>query len=170
MEAAVEICRQIRLRNIGGMILIDFIGLDEEVMGLQQVCQVLEERLGQDRVSARLLGKTNAGLIEIIRRRTRPPISEFLREPCQVCHGSGSSTQAASATFGLIGEIKQTAENGEAGQILIHVSQNISDHLDKLYQTGEKLASAIGVGRVLNWKVDNSLINAEYQISITGEM
>ena len=169
IEAAVEICRQIRLRNIGGMILIDFIGLDEEEMGLQEVSQVLEERLSQDRVSARLLGKTNAGLIEIIRRRTRPPISEFLKEPCQVCHGSGSSIQAASATFGLIDEIKQTAENGQAGQILIHVSQNISDHLDKLYQTGEKLASAIGVGRVLNWKVDNRLINAEYQISITGE-
>ena len=44
IEAAVEICRQIRLRNIGGMILIDFIGLDEEEMGLQQVYQVLEER------------------------------------------------------------------------------------------------------------------------------
>ena len=169
LEAAVEICRQIRLRNIGGMIVIDFIGLDEEEMGLQRVTQVLEERLSQDKVSARLLGKTNAGLIEIIRRRTRPPISEFLREPCPACQGSGSSIQAASAIFNLIDEIKQTAEFGNPGQILIYVSQNISDHLEKLYQTGEKLASAIGVGRVLSWKVDNKLINGEYQISITTD-
>lgn len=88
LEAAQEIARQLRLRNIGGIIIIDFIDMVEE-KHRQEVLAALEEALKQDRVRSHILGITRLGLVELTRKKTRPSLAEMLLKPCPYCDGTG---------------------------------------------------------------------------------
>lgn len=88
LEAAREIARQLRLRDIGGIIIIDFIdmGLSES---REAVLQELEEALKQDRTKTNLVGLTNLGLVEITRKKGKQSLLQVLSQPCLVCEGRG---------------------------------------------------------------------------------
>ncbi|QGG47248.1 Rne/Rng family ribonuclease [Heliorestis convoluta] len=88
LEAAEEVARQLRLRNIGGMIIIDFIDMiDEEHR--QEVVVQLKEGLSYDKVKTEVFGFTALGLLEMTRKKTRETLSSLLESPCQVCEGRG---------------------------------------------------------------------------------
>jgi len=167
LEAAHEICRQIRLRNIGGMIIIDFIRLDDDP-AWDEILETMRNALGNDRVPARLLGKTEAGLVEIIRRRTRPALSEILSRNCMACDGTGSEVHPEAAIFALAAELRQAASAGPLGPISIEGSPEIVECLSGAYGTGAGMAAAIGVGRALEWRIDPQLTGAQYRVSIMG--
>lgn len=98
LAAAKEIARQIRLRNIGGIIVIDFIDMcDEE--NRKQVLACLAQELQKDKVKTNILGFTSLGLLEMTRKKTRPSLREQLQQPCSHCEGTGYKysleTQAA---------------------------------------------------------------------------
>ncbi|WP_051275728.1 Rne/Rng family ribonuclease [Desulfovirgula thermocuniculi] len=88
VEAAREIARQLRLRNIGGIIIIDFIDMSREDHR-RQVLEVLEEGLQRDRTRTQVLGITQLGLVEMTRKKTRPSLAELLLRPCPCCEGQG---------------------------------------------------------------------------------
>ncbi|MEW6447708.1 MAG: Rne/Rng family ribonuclease [Bacillota bacterium] len=88
LEAVREIARQIRLRNIGGIIIIDFIDMIEE-KHRQEVLAALEEALKRDRVRSHILGITRLGLVELTRKKTHPSLAEMLLKPCPHCDGTG---------------------------------------------------------------------------------
>ncbi|MDI6631867.1 MAG: Rne/Rng family ribonuclease [Bacillota bacterium] len=88
IEAAQEIARQLRLRNIGGIIIIDFIDMLEE-KHRQEVLDALEEALRQDRVRFHILGITKLGLVELTRKKIYPSLAEMLLKPCPRCEGTG---------------------------------------------------------------------------------
>lgn len=88
LAAIPEIARQIRLRNLSGMILIDFIDMDTADEH-QQVAQALAEALGNDRIKTVLHGFTSLGLMELTRKRTGPSLREMLTQPCIHCGGTG---------------------------------------------------------------------------------
>ncbi len=88
LDAAREIARQLRLRNIGGIIIIDFIDMVEEKHRLE-VINVLEEALRRDRVRSHILGITRLGLVEMTRKKTHPSLAEMLLKPCAHCEGTG---------------------------------------------------------------------------------
>ena len=88
IEAAKEIARQIRLRNIGGVIIVDFITMDSEE-DRKKVIEVLREETRKDRARVDVLGFTRLGLLEMTRKRTSKPIEFFLTSKCPVCGGSG---------------------------------------------------------------------------------
>ncbi len=88
MEAAEEIARQIRLRDIGGIIIVDFIDMYDE----RHRCQVLNklnEAAKNDRLRTYVLGLTNLGLVEMTRKKVRQDLAAFLQQPCPYCSGSG---------------------------------------------------------------------------------
>lgn len=87
-EAAVEIARQIRLRNLSGKIIIDFAG-SSEYRYMRPVLAVLEEELHKDSTRCHVLGLSRGGNVELIRVRRRPSLTEILSEECPVCHGTG---------------------------------------------------------------------------------
>ena len=88
LEAAREIARQIRLRNLSGIILIDFIDMKpEEHRNL--LLHVLEDALRNDRVKTKVHGISHLGLVEVTRQRMRAPLSEVLEKECEVCNGRG---------------------------------------------------------------------------------
>ncbi|HEY8423957.1 MAG TPA: Rne/Rng family ribonuclease [Clostridia bacterium] len=95
LEAAQEIARQLRLRNIGGIVIIDFIDMELNEHK-QKVLEVLEEALKRDRTKCKLLGMTQLGLVELTRKKVRNDISSCLQDECTICHGSGRILSTAA--------------------------------------------------------------------------
>ncbi|MDW7673894.1 MAG: Rne/Rng family ribonuclease [Bacillota bacterium] len=88
LEAVKEVCRQIRLRNIGGIIVIDFIDMKEE-KHRDAILEALTEEVKLDQMRVTVLGLTNLGLIELTRKKMRPSLANLLQVECQSCGGSG---------------------------------------------------------------------------------
>ena len=88
IEAAHEIARQIRLRNLSGKIVVDFAG-SSEYRFMRNVMDILEEDLADDACHSRMLGLSRAGNVEIIRQRRRPSLRELYTVECPTCMGSG---------------------------------------------------------------------------------
>lgn len=88
LEACKEIARQVRLRNVSGIILIDMIDM-EEPEHRQRVLDMLSEAFANDRVKTVIHGFTSLGLIEMTRKRSRRPLRDEWTRPCRVCHGTG---------------------------------------------------------------------------------
>ncbi|MDY4841862.1 MAG: ribonuclease E/G [Alphaproteobacteria bacterium] len=87
-EAAVEIAKQIRLRNLSGKIIIDFAG-SSDYRFMKPVLEILEQELRKDPTKSSVLGLSRAGNVEIIRVRRRPSLSDILTEECECCQGTG---------------------------------------------------------------------------------
>ena len=88
MEAAVEIARQLRLRDVGGIIVIDFIDMDEE-SARAQVVQQMKTLLGRDRARTKVFGISELGLLQMSRQRMSPSLHQRMMEPCPYCEGTG---------------------------------------------------------------------------------
>ena len=88
LEAAKEIVRHLRLRNLGGIIIVDFIDMQNED-SRTAVLQLLEEEIKKDRTKTNIFGLTRLGLVEMTRKKTRPSLSEILQKPCSHCGGRG---------------------------------------------------------------------------------
>lgn len=89
MEAASEIAHQLRLRNLSGIIIVDFIDMRSED-AREKVLQTLKEALKQDRIKTNVLGMTRLGLVELTRKKRRNSLAEHLLAPCAVCEGTGT--------------------------------------------------------------------------------
>jgi len=105
LEAAKEIARQIRLRNLGGIIIIDFIDMASE-KNRRQVVEVFSQELAKDKQKSNILGFTSLGLLEVTRKKIRPSLREQLQQACSACEGTGYrfslETQAAVAERRII--------------------------------------------------------------------
>ena len=87
-EAAVEIAKQIILRNLSGKIIIDFAGISDYKF-LKNSMELLEKELDNDVCKARVLGLSRAGNVEVIRNRRRPTLQDLFSEECPTCKGTG---------------------------------------------------------------------------------
>ena len=88
MEAAEEIARLLRLRDMGGMIIVDFIDMAEE-KHRRLVTDKLETCMRRDRTKVQVVGWTKLGLVEITRKKVRPNLDELFTEACAHCNGTG---------------------------------------------------------------------------------
>ncbi len=87
-EAAVEIARQLRLRDIGGIVIVDFIDMDTQEQRDALLAQ-FREAISRDRTHTNVAGITSLGLVELTRKKTRPPLHKLLKHVCEVCDGTG---------------------------------------------------------------------------------
>ncbi len=87
-EAAYEIAKQIRLRNLAGKIVVDFAG-HSEYRYIKPLLEILEKELNKDMTKSRVIGLSHGGLVEIIRVRKRPTLQELMSEECPTCQGTG---------------------------------------------------------------------------------
>ncbi len=97
MEAVREIARQLRLRDIGGIIVLDFIDMEKESNRLK-VVELLRNALKRDRSRTKALRVSELGLVEMTRQRVRPGLLQFFSDPCAHCHGTGKVLSHASMT------------------------------------------------------------------------
>ncbi len=147
LEAAQVIARQLRLRNIGGIIVIDFIDM-ADVMHQQQVQQTLEEYLSLDSARTNVLGFTALNLMEVTRKRTTENIRDVVCEPCNKCHGSGYIQTIESNTFKLFREISRSVKQFKASKIMVIAAPNlveyiIDEHSETLSEMEENLNKRI---------------------------
>jgi len=126
LEAAQSIARQLRLRNLGGIIIIDFIDMESE----EHRSAVLEEfkrALARDRTRMTLNGFTQLGLVEMTRKRTRESLAHILCEPCPTCEGRGEVKTARTVCYEILREILREARAFNAREYRILASQAVSD-------------------------------------------
>ena len=135
LEAAQAIARQLRLRNLGGIIIIDFIDMEDEEHK-RQVMRVFEKSLDKDRAKSQVCDVSPLGLVEMTRKRTRESLEHILCEACVTCAGSGYIKTAETACFELFREIMREARQYETNELLVLASQPVVDLLLDEESTG----------------------------------
>lgn len=154
LEAATEIARQIRLRNVGGVIVADFIDLEDEE-AWPEILARLEEGFATDRVHCRVIGRTEAGLVELIRRRRRRPLAEILLTDCDQCEGTGRIRNAETTAFDVLRALRREALHGLEGPLTVCVEASVEVILDAMEtEDGESPLDLIGRTVILRAEPD----------------
>ncbi|KPQ28104.1 MAG: ribonuclease G [Marinobacter excellens HL-55] len=128
LEAARAISRQLRLRNLGGIIIIDFIDMDDPEHQ-RQVHRMLEKMLERDHAKTKITGVSELGLVEMTRKRTTESLGQVLCEPCPICDGRGFLKTAETVCYEIFREILRVNRAYEAENYLVMASQNVVDRL-----------------------------------------
>ena len=128
LEAAVAIARQLRLRNLGGIIIIDFIDMEEQEHR-SNVLQVLENSLSRDRARHQITPISPLGLVEMTRKRTRESLQHVLGKDCTSCNGRGFVMTAETVYFEVFREIIRQSRQFEFEEVLILAHQDVIELL-----------------------------------------
>ncbi len=127
MEASQAIARQLRLRNLGGIIIIDYIDMEREEHK-RQVQKALEKHLEKDHAKTQVCEVSPLGLVEMTRKRTRESLEHVLCETCRTCHGRGSHKTTGTVCYEILREILSEARiYDEAQQFLVMANQEVID-------------------------------------------
>jgi len=128
LEAAVTIARQLRLRNLGGIIIIDFIDM-EEPEHRRQVIQALEKALADDHVKTNISSVSPLGLVEMTRKRTRESLEHLLCQACPTCEGRGFVKTAETVCYEVFREIVRQSRQFECQQLMVLAHQDVIERL-----------------------------------------
>jgi Rne/Rng family ribonuclease len=128
IEACKEIVRQMRLRDLGGIIIIDFIDMEER-RNREKVMAVLEDALRADRAPSKVLRFNEFGLVAITRKRTKQALERTLCQPCPYCTGSGMVKSIPTLCYEIQTEARKMAPDLSAGSITLRVHPEISKAL-----------------------------------------
>jgi len=128
LEAARTIGRQLRLRNLGGIIILDFIDMEDEEHK-RQVMRMLEKMLERDHARTTVSCVSELGLIEMTRKRTTESLGQTLCEPCSVCDGTGYLKTAETVCYEIMREILRVNRAYDASVYLVMASQSVIDRL-----------------------------------------
>jgi len=128
LEAAVSIARQLRIRNLGGIIIIDFIDMEEEGHR-ENVLHLLEESLSKDHARHQVTPLSSLGLVEMTRKRTRESLQHMLCEDCPSCDGRGFVLTAESVCLEVFREVIRQSRQFEFDQAMVLAHQNVIDLL-----------------------------------------
>ncbi|MGA9795335.1 MAG: Rne/Rng family ribonuclease [Rhizomicrobium sp.] len=147
LEAADEIGRQLCLRGVGGLIVIDFIHLDEPD-NIGKVLDMLAHSLARDRTPTQISGMSEFGLVEITRKRIRDPLVKLMTECCRPCDGLGRKRTRDAVAMDILRRIEREANATPGKQIVVRASPEIVDWLER---NGEEVLPALarrGAARV----------------------
>ncbi len=133
VEAAREIAYQLRLRNIGGIIICDFIDM-EKASNRDKVFKTLQEALGRDKAKTNVLRISELGLVEMTRKRVRESIGRILHEDCSYCEGRGYVKTATTVTYEIFRYIRREAATYKEPTLVINCSVDVA----KLLQGEER--------------------------------
>ena len=130
LEACEEVARQLRLRNIGGIIVIDFVDMDKEG-NRKKVWDAFHKALSMDRSKCNVTKISELGLVEMTRKRTRESLSQVLSEPCPVCEGAAVIKSTVTVANELLREIRRTGATVDAERIDVEGAPRVCEHLQK---------------------------------------
>ena len=128
MEAAEEIAYQLRLRNCGGIIIVDFIDMERDENRMR-VYRALDEALKRDRARPTIQKISELGLVEMTRKRTRDTIIRSLCEPCTHCEGKGFTKSQKTVAYEILREIERLSVDREAKKLLVSAHEQVIDIL-----------------------------------------
>jgi ribonuclease G len=125
LEAVKEIVRQIRLRDLGGIIVLDFIDMEEK-KNRQKVFQVVEQELRRDRSPSKALQVSDFGLVIITRKRVKQSLERTLTEPCPYCSGTGTIKSSSTVCYEILTEVKKVGPDLDGLGVLLRVNPDIA--------------------------------------------
>ncbi len=128
LKAAKEIARQIRLRDMGGVIIIDFIDMKDD-RNIRSIEKVAEVALKRDRARTKILKMSKFGIIEMTRQRIRPSLKAVIYERCRYCEGTGESKTIESTCLDLMRQIKSAVNNAQVKKIEIVANVKVTEYL-----------------------------------------
>jgi ribonuclease G len=162
LEAAQVIARQLRLRNLGGIIIIDFIDM-ENAEHRAAVLAEFNKALDRDRTRLTVNGFTQLGLVEMTRKRTRESLAHILCEPCATCGGRGELRTAQTVCYEILREIVREAKQFNAREFRILASQSVIDlFLDEESQSLAQLGDFIG--KPISLQVETLYTQEQYDV------
>jgi Rne/Rng family ribonuclease len=128
LEAVKEIVRQIRLRDLGGIIVLDLIDMEEK-KNRQKVFQEVEKELRKDRSPSKAIQVSDFGLVIVTRKRVKQSLERQLTEPCPYCSGSGSIKSASTICFEILTEIRKLGPELDGQGVILRVNPDIAKAL-----------------------------------------
>lgn len=162
LEATYAIARQLRLRNMGGIIIVDFIDMELEEHQLA-VINELAKALSYDRTRVTLSGFTSLGLVEITRKRTRDSLAHALCETCPTCQGRGRIKTAQTVCYEIQREIVREARRFDARGYRILGSQSVIDMF--IDEESQSLAMLIDfIGKPISLSVETSYTQEQFDV------
>ncbi|HUN92906.1 MAG TPA: ribonuclease G [Burkholderiaceae bacterium] len=166
LEAAQAIARQLRLRNLGGIIVVDFIDM-ASAAHRDAVLGELRKALARDRTRVTISGFTQLGLVEVTRKRTRESLAHILCEPCAVCGGRGTIKTARTVCYAILREILREARQfGNAKEFRLLASQSVIDMF--LEEESQALAMLSDfIGKPVSMQVESVYTQEQYDIVLT---
>lgn len=165
LEAVREIAHQLRIRNCGGIIIIDFIDMEKE-SHREKVLETLKEEVVKDRARANVISMSSLGLVEMTRKRIRPSLIKTLCEPCRYCDGKGYIKRKATVANEIFRELEREVGNISAHKkvsIVVHCHGEVVDWIyemegDSLEHIEQKL------GRSVAFKIEPQYHVEQYEI------
>jgi ribonuclease G len=162
LEAAQAIVRQLRLRNLGGIIIIDFIDMQDEEHK-RQVLRTLEKCLDKDHAKTHISEVSSLGLVEMTRKRTSESLEHVLCEVCPTCNGRASLKTAETACYEIFREILRAARQFDVQKLLVLASQEVVDLL--LDEESASLAELEAfIGKPIRFQVETLYTQEQYDV------
>jgi ribonuclease G len=173
LEACDEVARQLRLRNIGGIIVVDFVDMDKEG-NRRKVWDAFQKALSRDRARTNVTKISELGLVEMTRKRTRESLVQLLTEPCPICEGSGVVKSVVTVAYEILREVRRSGTLVDNEKIEIECAPRVAellskqerDYLDHLEKRFQKLIIVIGQK---GWKPDQYRVAGKMSSEIAAE-
>jgi Rne/Rng family ribonuclease len=162
LEAAKEIVRQVRLRDLGGIIVLDLIDMEEK-KNRQKVAQVIEGELRRDRAPSKAVQVSDFGLIIITRKRVKSSLERQLTEPCPYCSGTGTIKASATICYDILTEVKKVKNELDGYSLVLRVNPEIARALkDESRSVLKELEASIG--RPVTVRPDEQLHHEQFDL------
>lgn len=128
LEAVKEVAYQLRLRNIGGIIIIDFIDMEKE-KNREKVFNAMQEVFSKDRARTNIIRMSDLGLIEMSRKRTKENLMRTLCEPCAYCGGRGYTKSSATVCYEIFRKVRKLSRSTKDKKILVTVNPSVANFI-----------------------------------------
>jgi ribonuclease G len=166
LEAVKEIVRQIRLRDLGGIIVLDFIDMEEKKNRLR-VFQAVEQELRKDRAPSKVLQVSDFGLVIITRKRVKQSLERVLTEPCPYCAGSAVIKSSATICYEILAEVKKIGSDLDGQTLVLRVNPDIARALrDEERAVFKDLKQSLG--REIAIRADAQLHHEQFDLMAVG--
>jgi ribonuclease G len=162
LEAVKEIIRQIRLRDLGGIIVLDFIDMEEK-KNRQKVAQAVEQELRKDRAPSKAVQVSDFGLIIVTRKRVKSSLERLLTEPCPYCSGTGAIKTSATICYDILTEVKKVSGELDGYSLVLRVNPEIARAL-KEESRGVFREVEAAVGRQVTVRSDAQLHHEQFDL------
>jgi Rne/Rng family ribonuclease len=162
LEAVKEIVRQIRLRDLGGIIVLDLIDMEEK-KNRQKVFQEVEKELRKDRSPSKALQVSDFGLVIVTRKRVKQSLERQLTEPCPYCSGSGTIKSSATICYEILMELEKIGPDLEGQGVLLRVNPDIARAL-KEEESGILRDIQRTLGKTVTLRPDAHLHHAQFDV------
>lgn len=162
LEAAAAIARQLRIRNLGGMIIVDFIDM-QDLEHQRQVQRAFTKALEKDQARAKITGISELGLIEMTRKRTRESLGQILNSPCPVCFGRGTLKSGETVCYEIFREILHIIRAHANEVLLVTASQIV---VDRLLDEESDIVSELErlIGKTVKFEVEPMYTQEEFDV------